>query len=89
MFGDWLRDTAQYLRMRDEALDASARMLSGFERAQAVIPGEIYARRREVYPAHAHSQRHPTIDGPITFLHGDVHPGKAKSPGVVGFRSCG
>jgi thiamine kinase-like enzyme len=75
MFGDWLRDTEQYLRMLDEALDASARILSGFERARAVIPEEVYARRRQVYAALVHSQRHQTIDEPKTFLHGDVHPG--------------
>jgi hypothetical protein len=74
-FGDWLRDTQQYLQMLDGALDASARILSGFERARHVIPPQVYARRREVYTALVESQRHSAFGGLRTFLHGDVHPG--------------
>jgi thiamine kinase-like enzyme len=75
MFGDWLRDTQQYLQMLDGALDVSARILSGFERARHVIPPQVYARRREVFTALVESQRHSAFGGPRTFLHGDVHPG--------------
>jgi thiamine kinase-like enzyme len=75
MFSDWLRDTHQYLQILDESLDASARILSGFERARAVVPPPVYARRHEVYAALVESQRHNAFGGPMTFLHGDVHPG--------------
>jgi thiamine kinase-like enzyme len=75
MFGDWLLDTHQYLQMLDDALDASARILSGFERARAVVAPPVYARRHEVYASLVRSQRHNAFGGVTTFLHGDVHPG--------------
>jgi thiamine kinase-like enzyme len=75
MFGDWLRDTHEYLEILDDALDASARILSGFERARAVVAPQVYARRNEVYAALVASQRHNAFGGATTFLHGDVHPG--------------
>jgi thiamine kinase-like enzyme len=75
MFGSWLRDTKQYLEMLDGTLDASARILSGFARARAVIAPEVFARRYEVYGALVESQRSYAGGGPTTFLHGDVHPG--------------
>jgi thiamine kinase-like enzyme len=75
MFRDWLRDTHEYMRLLDDALDASARILSGFERARAVVPPQVYARRHEVYDALVESQRHNAFSGPTTYLHGDVHPG--------------
>ena len=75
MFSDWLRDTHQYMQMLDDALDASARILSGFERARAVVSPQVYARRHEMYTALLDSQRHNAFGGPTTFLHGDVHPG--------------
>jgi thiamine kinase-like enzyme len=75
MFGDWLRDTHRYLQILDDALDASARILSGFERARAVVPPQVYARRHEVYAALVESQRHNAFGGSTTFLHRDVHPG--------------
>jgi len=75
MFGDWLRDTHEYLRLLDDALDASARILSGFERARAVVAPPVYARRHEVYTALVKSQQHNAFGEATTFLHGDVHPG--------------
>jgi thiamine kinase-like enzyme len=75
MFSDWLRDTHQYFQMLNDTLDASARILSGFERARAVVPRPVYAHRHEVYAALVESQRHDAFGGPTTFLHGDVHPG--------------
>lgn len=75
MFSDWLRDTHGYLQMLNDALDASARILSGFERARAVVVPRVYARRHEVYAALVESQRHNAFSGATTFLHGDVHPG--------------
>lgn len=75
MFGDWLRDTDDYMHLLNDALDASARILSGFERARAVVPPQVYARRHEVYSALVKSQWHNAFSGMPTFLHGDVHPG--------------
>ena len=75
MFSDWLSDTHRYLQILNDTLDASARILSGFERARAVVPAQVYARRHEVYAALVGSQRHNAFGGSTTFLHGDVHPG--------------
>jgi thiamine kinase-like enzyme len=75
MFGDWLCDAYQYLQILDNSLDVRARILSGFERARAVVPPQVYAQRNEMYPALVESQRHNAFGGATTFLHGDVHPG--------------
>lgn len=93
MFGDWLRDTESYLQMLDDALDVKARILSGFERARAVIPPEVYARRHEVPAALFASQRRTTSTVPTTFLHGDVHPGNwyltgDERPGLFDWQMC-
>lgn len=75
MFGAWLQGTERYFQMLDDALNAKARILSGFERARDVLPAAVYRRRHEVYEALVVSQRHHATGGPATFLHGDVHPG--------------
>jgi hypothetical protein len=72
--GTWLRATNEYLDVLDVAINARARILSGFDRASAVIPPEVYARRTDMYDALVHSQR-PDEASAVTFLHGDVHPG--------------
>jgi Phosphotransferase enzyme family len=75
MFGGWLCDAYQYLQILDNSLNVPARILSGLERARAVVPPQVYAHRRELYPALVESQRHNAFGGTTTFLHGDVHPG--------------
>lgn len=75
MFGGWLCDAYQYLQILDNSLNVPARILSGLERARAVVPPQVYAHRRELYPALVESQRHNAFGGATTFLHGDVHPG--------------
>ena len=75
MFGSWLQDAHEVTVTLNVAIGAAARILSGFERARAVIPPSVYARRAEVHPALMRSQEINVSTGPQTFLHGDVHPG--------------
>jgi thiamine kinase-like enzyme len=86
MFGDWLRGVEQYLAMLDGALNARARILSGFDRARDVIAPELYARRHEAYDALRRSQHLSATTEPATFLHGDVHPGNwyLTAEGILG-----
>ena len=82
MFGSWLQDALEVTTTLNVAIGAAARILSGFERARAVIPATVYARRAEVHPALMRSQQLNVTTGPQTFLHGDVHPGNWYVTGV-------
>jgi thiamine kinase-like enzyme len=75
MHGRWLQNAYEVTETLNVAIGASARILSGFERARDVIPPGVYARRAEVHPALMRSQLINVSTGPQTFLHGDVHPG--------------
>jgi len=74
-YGSWLQDAYEVTLTLNVAIGAAARILSGFERARAVIPPAVYERRAEVHPALMRSQQLNVATGPQTFLHGDVHPG--------------
>jgi len=75
MYGSWLQNSYEVTTTLNVTIGAAARILSGFERARAVIPPAVYARRAEVHPALMRSQELNVTTGPQTFLHGDVHPG--------------
>jgi len=75
MFGSWLQDSYELILTLNVAIGAEARIRAGFERAREVIPARVYARRAEVHPALMRSQLLDVSSGPLTFLHGDVHPG--------------
>jgi thiamine kinase-like enzyme len=74
-YGSWLQDAHEVVVTLNVAIGAAARIRSGFDRARAVIPATVYARRDEVHPALMRSQQLNVSAGPQTFLHGDVHPG--------------
>lgn len=74
-YGSWLEDAHEITATLNVAIGAAARIRTGFERARAVIPPAVYARRAEVHPALMRSQQLNVYLGPQTLLHGDVHPG--------------
>ncbi len=73
-FGHWLLDSYQWMARLNVTINASRRILVGFERARAVIPTSIYQRSAEV-PAALMESLKINVTGPQTLLHGDVHPG--------------
>jgi hypothetical protein len=75
MYGSWMPDAYELLTTLNVAIGAAARIRTGFERARAVIPPAVYARRAEVHPALMRCQQLIVSVGPQTFLHGDTHPG--------------
>lgn len=73
-FGSWLPTSYEWMDKLNVTINAPQRMAAGLERSRDVIPPELYARRTEVHPALMRSLQINTA-GPMTFLHGDVHPG--------------
>jgi thiamine kinase-like enzyme len=73
-FGCWLLDSYEWMARLNITINASTRMLVGFERAREVIPTALYRRSKDV-PAALMRSLEINIAGPQTLLHGDVHPG--------------
>jgi aminoglycoside phosphotransferase (APT) family kinase protein len=74
MFGSWLPTSFEWMEALNRTINAAQRVAVGLERSRDVIPAELYTRRAEVHPALMRSLEINTA-GPMTFLHGDVHPG--------------
>jgi hypothetical protein len=58
----------------DRRVGFESRTMRGFDRATAVLPPDLVARRGELYPAFRHSLG-LHLDGPPTLLHQDLHLG--------------
>jgi thiamine kinase-like enzyme len=75
MFGSWLQTSYELTETLNAGINAAARILSGFDRARDVIPPKVYDRRAELHSALMQSEKINCTSDPLTFLHGDVHPG--------------
>jgi hypothetical protein len=69
-----LRDTHKFQLDLNERVNFGKRVEVGIERARSVMPPEVYARRREIWPATMRAME-LNITGPQTLLHQDVHLG--------------
>jgi aminoglycoside phosphotransferase (APT) family kinase protein len=91
-FGSWLSTSYDWMDTLNVTINAPKMAAVGLERSRDVIPPELYARRAEVHPALMRSLEINT-SGPMTFLHGDVHPGNwyVAADGTMGlydWQSC-
>lgn len=69
-----LQPALQWQENLNRKVGFEKRTLTGLERAQDVVPNELYRRRHEIYPAFMRSLAlHDK--GPVTLLHQDVHLG--------------
>jgi thiamine kinase-like enzyme len=73
-FGSWLPTSYEWMDMLNVTINAPQRVMVGLQRSRDVIPAELYTRRGEVHSALMRALEINT-SGPMTFLHGDVHPG--------------
>ena len=91
-FGSWLSTSYEWMDRLNVTINAPKMAAVGLERSRDVIPPELYNRRAEVHPALMRSLQINT-SGPMTFLHGDVHPGNwyVAADGTMGlydWQSC-
>ncbi len=69
-----LRTSHRFQVDLNEKVGFEKRCLVGIERARTVIPSEIYARKKEIWPAYMRSLE-LNVRGPMTLLHQDPHVG--------------
>jgi len=69
-----LRNPLQFQTDLNRCIAFCKRTLVGIERARAVLPESIYARKKEIWPALMRSLELNT-QGPQTLVHQDTHPG--------------
>lgn len=70
----WLMDPVSWQRRIDRLMLMHRNAVVGFDRARAVMPEEIYARRDDFLQA-LRRCRQISADGPRTLIHTDVHAG--------------
>lgn len=72
----WLKTPAQQMLVIDALIGAADRTRAGAERARGVIPAGLRRRRADLHEALRRSMR-VASEGPLTYLHGDLHVANA------------